>query len=269
VGEAEGVLRTANQWLTHGRRVCLATVITRQGSAPREVGAKMAISDSGETVGSVGGGGLELEIVARAKRALEDGKAAVVEFDLSGKGASPDALCGGKVSVFIEPLGETRRLFVIGAGHVGRAIARMAHWVGFAVTVVDDREDLLGAEALGKGIAGVCASPDAAGKLGVDSTALVVVCTRGHALDKDWLRMLAGVAPRYVGMLGSREKARQVAEDLVAEGIAADFVSGVHTPVGIAIEAETPEEIAVSVVAELILEWRRGKRGGGRGGGGR
>jgi len=218
-------------------------------------------------VGSVGGGGLELEIVARAKHALDDGRAAVVEFDLSGKGggkgASADALCGGKVSVFIEPLGETRRLFVIGAGHVGRAIARMAHWVGFAVTVVDDREDLLAVDALGKGIAGVCGSPDAAGKLGLSEQDLVVICTRGHALDKEWLRAVAGVAPRYVGMLGSREKARQVSEDLLAEGIAADFVRRVRTPVGLPIEAETPEEIAVSVVAEVILEWRKGKRGRG------
>lgn len=285
MGDAEAVLKTASQWLAHGRRVCLATVIAREGSAPREVGAKMAICDSGETAGSVGGGGLEMEIVARAKRAFEDGRAAVIDFDLSGRGpggkaADLDAVCGGKVSVFIEPLGETRRLFVMGAGHVGRAIARMAHWVGFEVVAVDDRQDLLTSDALGKGIAGVCASPGGAGVagkaggagqagspsaavgLGIGAKDFVVVCTRGHALDKDWLRVVAGAAPRYVGMLGSREKARQVSEDLMAEGIAEDFVRRVRTPVGIAIEAETPEEIAVSVVAELILEWRKGKRGG-------
>jgi xanthine dehydrogenase accessory factor len=263
VSEAEKVLRTVNDWLAHGRRVCLATVVKRQGSAPREVGAKMGIADSGETVGSVGGGGLEQMIIARARQALDDGKPAVVDYDLSGEGASADALCGGKVSVLIEPLGETRRLVVVGAGHVGRAVARLAHWVGFAVTVVDDRQDLLSAEALGRGVTGVCASPEAVADLGLRAADFVVVCTRGHLLDKEWLRAVAGFAPRYVGMLGSREKARRVAEDLAAEGIAPDFVAGVHSPVGLAIEAETPEEIAVSVVGEIVLEWRKGKRGDG------
>jgi xanthine dehydrogenase accessory factor len=262
MGDAEEVLKIANEWLAQGKRVCLATVIGRAGSAPREVGAKMAIRDDGETAGSIGGGGLEKEIITRARRALQDGNAAVVEFDLSGESASLDATCGGKVSVFVEPLGEVRRLFVIGAGHVGKAVTRMAAWVGFAVTVVDDREEYLGKDSLGPGVSAVLALPeDSASKLDIDPSAFVVICTRGHSLDKDWLRATANANPRYVGMLGSSQKAERIRDELRREGVSPEFLKKVRTPVGLAIEAVTPEEIAVSIVGELILDWRKGKRG--------
>jgi xanthine dehydrogenase accessory factor len=260
MGDTEEVVKLAGRWLAEGRKVCLATVVAREGSAPREVGAKMAIRDDGATVGSVGGGGLEQEIVARAGRALEDGRAVVVDFDLSGKAVALDALCGGRVSVLIEPLGEVRRLLIFGAGHVGRAVARLAAGVGFAVTLVDDREEYLGREGLPEGVAAVSASPGEAAKLQVDPAAFAVVATRGHSLDKHWLRALAAACPRYVGMLGSREKARAVKGELEAEGISKAYLDAVRTPVGLAIDAETPEEIAVSIVGELIQEWRQGKR---------
>jgi xanthine dehydrogenase accessory factor len=261
MGDADEVVRVAGQWLAEGRKVCLATIISREGSAPREVGAKMAIRDDGLSAGSVGGGGLEQEIIVRAAQALEDGRATVFDFDLSGKSAGLDALCGGRVSVLIEPLGEVRRLFIFGAGYVGRAVARVAADVGFSVTLVDDREEYLGREGLGEGVTPVLALPrDLASKLNVDSTAFAVIATRGHTLDKDWLRALAASEPRYVGMLGSHEKARAVRSDLESEGVSKVFLARVHTPVGLAIEAETPEEIAVSIVGELILEWRKGKR---------
>jgi xanthine dehydrogenase accessory factor len=261
VGDAEQVLKTASRWLAQGRQVCLATVVAREGSAPREVGAKMAVSDAGETAGSIGGGGLENTIIARARQTMEDGRPALVEYDLSGEAKGLDALCGGKVSVFIEPLGETKRLFVIGAGHVGRSLARVAQWVGFAVTAVDDRQEFLGRDALGKGVAAVCASPGEAASLGIDSRCFVVVCTRGHSLDKEWLRAIAPFRPRYVGMLGSREKARRVIDELRGEGLPSEFVDQVRSPVGVPIQAVTPEEIAISIAGDLILQWRTSRRG--------
>ena len=261
MGDIEEVVKLAGRWLAEGRKVCLATVVAREGSAPREAGAKMAIRDDGATAGSVGGGGLEQEIIARAGLALEDGRAVVVDFDLSGKSAGLDALCGGRVSVLLEPLGEVRRLFVFGAGHVGRAVARLAAGVGFAVTLVDDREEYLGREGLPEGVTTLEASPgDPGSKLQVDPAAFAVIATRGHSLDKDWLRALRAAGPRYVGMLGSREKARAVKAELEAGGVSRAYLDAVRTPVGLAIGAETPDEIAVSIVGELIQEWRKGKR---------
>lgn len=259
VGDLEDVVRAAGEWLAEGKRVAIATIIAREGSAPRQIGAKMAVSEAGETVGSVGGGGLEGEIIRRAKRALDDGRPGLEEFDLGGEAAGIDAFCGGKVSVFIEPLGESRRLFVFGAGHVGKAVARIAQAVGFAVTVVDDREELLTKEALGEGVVGMVASPAEISRLGIDGRAFVVICTRGHSLDKDYLRAASAVRPGYVGMLGSAEKAKKVFDQLELEGVPREFLAGVRTPVGLAIGAETPSEIAVSIAAELIQQWRKAR----------
>jgi xanthine dehydrogenase accessory factor len=256
VGDIEQVIIVVGQWLAAGRRAAIATIVAREGSAPRQVGAKMAVSDTGETVGSIGGGGLDLEMIRRAKHAIESGLASTEEIDLRGASTKIDAFCGGRVSVFIEPLGESRRLFVFGAGHVGKALAGAARAAGFAVTVVDDRQELLTGEALGDGVAGIAASPAEISRLGIDPAAFVVICTRGHSLDKDWLRAVSAVAPRYVGMLGSAEKARKIAGELEKEGVAKDFLAAVRSPVGLAIGAETPDEIAVSITADLIAEWR-------------
>jgi xanthine dehydrogenase accessory factor len=256
MGDTERVLRTAGEWLAAGRMVCLATIIRREGSAPREAGSKMAICASGETAGSIGGGGLEREIIARAKGALEDGRVSIVDFNLGEQSPELDSVCGGKVSVLLEPLGNSRRLVVAGAGHVGKAAARLAHWVGFAVTLVDDREEFLKDDDLSQEILRVTASPAGVADLGITAATLVVICTRGHSLDKDWLRAVAPARPRYVGMLGSREKARKILAALEADGVGAEFLRAVRTPVGLEIGAETPEEIAVSIVGDLIMEWR-------------
>ena len=260
MGEAEQVVKVAAEWLASGRQVCMATVVDREGSAPRDIGAKMAISGKGETIGTIGGGALESEVVKRALRALEDGLPAVVEFDLAAGRSKVDAFCGGKISVLLEPMGATSRLFVVGAGHVGAALARAACAAGFAVTAIDDRRQYLAEEVLGEGVKGVVATPAEAGDLGIDSKSFVVICTRGHSLDKDWLREIARLGPRYVGMLGSREKAAKIFGELGLEGVERDFLERVRTPVGLPIEAVTPEEIAVSIVAELVMERRAGKR---------
>ena len=262
MGDTEEVLTTATRWLAEGRKVCLATIVSRRGSAPREVGAKMAIRDDGRTAGSIGGGALEHEIIARARRALAGGSAEVMEFDLSGESAGLDAVCGGRVSVFIEPLGEVRRLFVMGAGHVGRAVARVAAQAGFSVILVDDREEYLGTDGLGPNVSAVLASPGGSAlRPDIEPSDFVVICTRGHSLDKEWLQAVAPKNPRYAGMLGSRDKAAWVFDQVAREGVPAAFLERVHTPVGLAIEAVTPEEIAISIVSELILEYRKAKRG--------
>jgi len=122
---------------------------------------------------------------------------------------------------------------------------------------VDDRTDYLGPDRKEDGIEAVLATPDEAGtRLKIDRSSAVVICTRAHSLDKEWLSRLAGYSPRYIGMLGSRTKARRIFEELEAEGLPHEDLEHVHTPVGLDIGAVTPEEIAVSIAAELIREWR-------------
>jgi xanthine dehydrogenase accessory factor len=260
VDEAEDILKTASRWLSEGRRICVATIIKREGSAPREVGAKMVVSSDGRSAGSIGGGGAEKAILDRMRQALADGRPDVVDLDLSGHSESLDSICGGRISVFIEPMGETRRLVIIGAGHVGLALAGLARECGFAVTLVDDRDEYLADPRLAHDLERVCAAPEDYGSLGIDRTSFVVICTRGHELDKAWLERVIGLNPRYLGMLGSKHKAQSILKVLEDKGVAREALEAVRTPVGIDIGALTPPEIAVSIVAELISEWRRGGR---------
>jgi xanthine dehydrogenase accessory factor len=255
--EPSEIIRIAQEWLARGERLCMATVVKKEGSGPREVGAKMLISSAGKTEGSIGGGAVEKEIMERAKQVMRTGKPVLVDFDLSGKVPDLDAMCGGGMSVFLEPWGEVKNLLVIGAGHVGLAVAGLAAEVGFQVTLVDDREEYLRPERLGRA-RGVLAGPeDWSGRLSLDQSSFVVVCTRGHSLDKEWLEVLIPVEPRYLGLLGSKEKARRIFLELQSKGIAAELLKKVHTPVGLDIGAVTPSEIAVSIVAELIRQWRK------------
>jgi xanthine dehydrogenase accessory factor len=261
VDEPGEMLKRASQWLDEGRRVCIATIVKRTGSAPREVGAKMVITADGKTAGSIGGGGAEKAVLERMTQALEDGRPAVIDLDLSGQAEGLDAMCGGKISVFIEPMGEAKRLVVIGAGHVGLALAGLAREGGFAVTLVDDREKYLGDPRLGPAVDRVCAAPDDYEALGIDRSTFVVICTRGHQLDKEWLGRIIGLEPRYLGMLGSKRKAEGIFMRLEDEGMPRKSLDKVRIPVGIDIGALTPPEIAVSIVAELIAEWRRAGQG--------
>jgi xanthine dehydrogenase accessory factor len=255
--DPEGILAIANRWLSEGRGICLATVIRRKGSAPREVGAKMVMAADGEISGSIGGGGAEKEIMEHMTKALETGEPAVIELDLSGRTDDLDAMCGGEISVFIEPMGRARTLVVIGAGHIGVALAGLARRSGFAVTLVDDRKEYLAGPGPAEGVKKVCAVPEDYEALCVDGSSFVVICTRGHSLDKDWLQRLVTLRPRYLGMLGSRNKARSIFNALEEEGVAREALDRVRTPVGLDIGALTPMEIAVSITAELISVWRK------------
>jgi len=255
--DAKDILRIANEWLSGGERICVATVVRREGSAPREVGAKMVISSTGKMAGTVGGGIVEKEVIEKSAGVMKTGKPVMLDFNLSGKRKDLDSMCGGNMSVFLEPFGETKSLFIMGAGHVGAAIAALARRNGFEVTLVDSRAEYITPERLGEKLKGVVASPDDfEGKIEITDASFVVICTSGHGLDREWLGSVLKLAPRYVGMLGSTHKAKAVFDELQARGTAREQLDRVHTPVGIDIGAITPEEIAVSVVAELIREWR-------------
>ncbi len=258
MGEIERVIEKANEWIHAGLKVCMATVIEARGSTPRAAGAKMVISSAGETFGTVGGGSLERRVIQASREVLESGEPAVLEFDLSGKDGGLDSVCGGGAKVFLEAMGEYRKVFVIGAGHIGRALARAASAAGFAVTLVDDREDYLGGGDLPSSVRMVEATPGDFGKnLDIDPGSFVVIATRGHSLDTEWLGAVSGLPLAYVGMVGSRRKIDTVFGTLRDKGVSEDFLRSVHSPVGIDIGAETPEEIAVSITAELIKAWRR------------
>jgi len=241
-------------------RVVLATVVSKGGSAPREAGARMAVAPDGSVLGTVGGGILEKRVVEDALAVLAEGRPRLARYDLVEEPAGGiGAECGGRCEVFLEPVGSPPHLVILGAGHVGLALARLGRDAGFRVTVVDDRTEWA-AGAASTGAEVVRSSTDDPGLRSlVTAETAVVVVTRSHLLDRESLRNVLGTPAFYVGMIGSRRKVSREMEILGAEGIDPALLDRVHAPIGLDIGAETPAEIAIAILAEIVAVRRTGR----------
>ena len=246
----EEILKVYNQ----GGAACLATVIETEGSTPRKPGTKMLVRADGSFLGTLGGGPLEQRVIAEARKALETGEPGIYLYDLGeGRPESIGMICGGKVKVFLEPVQTAPMLYLVGGGHVARAVAEMAGNVGFAVTVIDDdprwasRDRFPQAADIRIGDYGECVA-----SLSPRGRSFLVIMTRDHKTDQAALREALKGDFDYVGMIGSRNKIKRIKENLAAEGVSAEKLDGIYAPIGIHIGAITPEEIALSVAAELI-----------------
>jgi xanthine dehydrogenase accessory factor len=214
----------------------------------------MLVFADGRSVGTIGGGCYENDALGRAREAIASGKPALVKYDLNDDFAQESGLiCGGQMEVYIDPIAPTPPLYVIGAGHVGWHLARVAADAGFRIHVVDDREKFANAERFPS--AEQIEVDDIASWLHrteLPASAYVVIVTRGHTHDFDALRALAARDLKYLGLIGSRAKVARVFDALEAEGLPAECLARVHAPIGLNIGAITPSEIAISILAELI-----------------
>lgn len=233
-----------------GEPFAVATVIAHGGSSPRKAGAKMLVRSDGSTAGTVGGGRLEQETMAAARIALESGEPRTLEFVLTEENGYA---CGGRMSVFVEPQGKRPLLVMFGAGHVGRAVTALAHGCGFRVIVVDERPEWARPELV-PGADEVLCLPvaEAFGKLHLDEESFVVIATPGHVHDFAAVRGCLATTAGFIGLLGSRRKKEALLKTLEDEGFDPIQRERIITPVGLSIGAQTPEEIAVSIVGQLI-----------------
>lgn len=240
--------------LQRGEEVALVTIVSSTGSTPQRVGAKMLVYADGRTVGTIGGGCYENDAFWKAREAITNRKPLTLKYELNDDFAQETGLvCGGQMEVFVEPVEPSPELYVFGAGHVGYFVAKMAHEVAFRVHVVDDREKFANAERFGAGIDVVVDHiPTWLETHRLPPTAYAVIVTRGHTHDLDALRALVGGPLRYLGLIGSKAKVKRIFDALREEGVAADALRHVHAPIGLDIGAITPQEIGVSIVAELI-----------------
>lgn len=235
-------------------RAALATVVGRSGSAPQVVGAKLLLHEDGRSLGTVGGGAIEQEVLSACQRALREGRSQTVQAHLVRDLAM---CCGGSMEVFVEFLQPTLRLTIVGAGHVAQAIAPMARAVGFRLRIVDDREALLGDPAF-EGCERLHFDVDelAAALPDLGERDAVLVMTRDHARDEQALTHLLGRPHGYLGMIGSVRKVHAVLRRILQRsdglGRPRPDLSRLRAPVGLALGGRTPAEIAVSVVAELV-----------------
>jgi xanthine dehydrogenase accessory factor len=240
--------------LDRGEPAALVTIVSTTGSTPQRVGAKMLVYSDGRTVGTIGGGCYENDAFWKAREAIGHRKPQLVRYELSDDFAQETGLiCGGQMEVYIEPIEPSPELYIIGAGHVGFHLARVAHEVGFRVHVVDDREKFANTERFPHAVEVVAEDiPAWLERTPLPAHAYVVIVTRGHTNDLEALRALAPRELRYLGLIGSRAKVARIFDQLLSDATPPDALKHVHAPIGLDIGAVTPQEIAVSILAELI-----------------
>lgn len=237
-----------------GIPVALATIIATEGATPRKDSAKMLVYQDGRRLGTIGGGFTEAEVCREALAALKTGKSRLLSFDLTGIDHEESALvCGGFMQVYVEPILPDPTLFILGGGFISGAVAEAAKPAGFRIAVVDDRAEQASRERFQTADDFyVGAWEEVLTKLPVNESSYLFIATRAPRLDLMCLRFALQSSARYIGMLGSGRKTEKFFSQLETEGLDPRGFDRVCVPAGIDIGSETAEEIAVSMVAELI-----------------
>jgi len=244
-----------------GGVAAMATVVRASGSVPRHEGSKMLIYPDGRIEGSIGGGELERRVIEEALQVLKENESRILKYSFKDPEKGDVGVCGGEIEVFVEALRPNATLVVIGGGHVGKAVAHVASWLGFRVVVTDDRPEFATPEAVpGADLYISCALQDLPGKIDVTDGTYLVLTTRSDSIDVDGLPALLETPAAYIGVIGSRRRWESTAKGLRERGVSKDKIARVNSPIGLELNAETPEEIAVSIVAEII-SLRRGGTG--------
>lgn len=243
----EEIVRTKRE----GKSSALATIVQCIGSTPQKEGAKMIVTADGSVVGTLGGGCIEADVIQAALAAIRDGSTQTIPFQLTEKNGG--LVCGGKILVYIEPILPEPHILILGAGHVGKALSNIANFAGFRVTVADDREEYANRDKLPNAHDILVNDFDSLfSKVRIDRNTWIVIATRGHNNDLEALKGALRTEAGYIGLLGSRRKRALLFDNLSKDGFSKNDIDRVITPVGLAIGSVTPEEIAVSIMAQII-----------------
>ena len=239
---------------SEGDSAALATVIKTKGSTPREEGSKMLIRSDGTILGSIGGGSLEAQVCREAMEVIREARQKLLHFDLAGEEIAEDGmLCGGNMDILVEPISAQPTLYIFGAGHISFSISKIAKMAGLKVVVIDNRAEFANIKRFPEADEIVAEDfSEVFSKLKINRSSYIVIVTRGHKLDEEVLEWAVRSEANYVGMIGSRKKKKAVFSNLQSKGISKELLESVHAPIGLDIHAETPEEIAVSIIAEII-----------------
>ncbi len=244
----EEIVRIRNE----GEAAALITVVSATGSTPREEGAKMLLRADGSSVGTVGGGRVEALAIEAAGEVMKRGIPHRLHYTLK-EGEETGSICGGDVEIFIEPIKSDPPLYIFGGGHIGLALVKIAKLAGFKVTLIDDRPEFANVERFPEADAVLAGDYGKVfSKLKIDGFSYLVLITRGHKYDEVVLEKALGTEARYIGMIGSGNKNATVFARLLSRGITRQQLDRVSAPIGLEISADTPAEIAVSIMAEMI-----------------
>src|SRR5580700_6907333 len=237
-----------------GQKCAVATIVQVNGSIPSYESAKMLVREDGSMLGTIGGGCVEAEVWNAAREVIETERPRHLTFSLGQDAAYDNGLiCGGQLNIFVEPVVPQPRAFIFGGGHVSKSISKVASLAGFSTIIVDDREAFANRERFPEAEETYAEEYEAVfPKLTVTSTSYLIIVTRGHRDDMRVLRWAVSTPAKYIAMIGSKRKTISVVKELEKEGIAREVFAKVSAPMGLEIGAITPEEIAISVAAEMI-----------------
>lgn len=242
-----------------GEPAALCTVVASTGSTPRHAGSKMLVFADGSFTGTVGGGDLEHRVLDEAALAMTDGRSRVLSYRMVDPARGDPGVCGGTVEVFVEPILPPPKLVVIGGGHVGRAVAHLAKWLGFRVAVSDDRPEFASHDSIPEADEFYPVPlADLASQLEIGPRTYLILTTRGVAIDVRGLPALLDSQAAYIGVIGSKRRWATAVRQMREIGVPEEKLARVHSPMGLELNAETPEEIAVSIMAEIIMLRNRG-----------
>jgi xanthine dehydrogenase accessory factor len=257
----ENLYRLAASAVDEGQTLALAVLVHVEGSTPRETGAKMVVYPDGRTVGTIGGGAMEAAVIGEAVQAIAQGASQMVHYELREPESGDLGICGGTADVYIDIVASNPTLIVVGAGHVAAPVVEIGHMCGFRTVVLDDRPDMASKERFPHAAERMVGDvAETLGALSITPDTYIVIVTRGHAYDEAALRAVIDSSAAYVGMIGSRSKVRATFDRLLADGIAEASIRRVHAPIGLNIGAQTPAEIAVSILAEIVMRRRQAQQ---------
>lgn len=244
------ILQNINEIIKSGRKAALCIIVDTKGSGPRKAGSKMVVFNDGTIEGTIGGGSLEMQVIKDALEVIEGNRAQKFSYDLGDDLAMN---CGGYAEVYIEPLLPQQQLYIFGAGHIGKILAKYASDFGFSVILIDKREEIKKDDSLKFTQLNQRDYTEAAKEIEFNDQSYIVIVTPKHKYDEEILEIVAKKPTAYVGMIGSKNKIAKARERILKEKILTEEeLNKVDMPIGIKFNAQTPEEIAISILAKMI-----------------
>jgi len=246
-----------------GQKAAIATIVDVRGSIPSYESAKILVREDGSMIGTIGGGCVEAEVWNAAREVIETEKPRDLSFNLGQDAAYDNGLiCGGQLDVFVEPVIPPPHAFIFGAGHISKSLSKVASLAGFATTIIDNRDSFANRDRFPEAGEIFAEEYDEVfPKLAINETSYIIIVTHGHRDDMRVLRWAVETPARYVSMIGSKRKVINVVKELEKDGVSRALLERIYAPMGFEIGAVSPEEIAISVAAEMIAVRRNAESG--------
>ena len=231
----------------------LCTIIAAQGSTPRQTGSKMLVYPDGSFVGTIGGGEMENRVLSAAIETIASGQPKILEYSMTDHQRGDPGVCGGQLKIFVEPILSKSLIVVIGAGHVGLEVVFLAKWLGYRVIIADDRTALCTPEAVPEADEHLPGPlDDLVDRIELAAQTYFVLTTRNVEVDVVALPGILAAKPAYIGVIGSRRRWATTKSKLLEMGVSAEAIETIHSPIGLDLKTETPREIAVSILAQIM-----------------